>query len=163
MSSTMTAFPDWDDVLADIGDRVRAERQARGWAQPELARRAGLTHAQVKRLESGAVGMRNFAVACWALDRAMADLLSDQWRVPERRPLLTARQAEVLRAVAGGESLAVAAGRLLMTSEGLSSVLTPIYRRLGVTHVPRGVERRMAAVRVAREHGLLSAESQVSR
>lgn len=151
------AVPDWSEVLADIGDRVRAERQARGWSLQHLGDRCGLTKQQVLRVEAGFIGMRNFATICWALDRPMADLLGDSWRLPERTVTLTVRQAEVLAAVAGGDSLAVVAGRLSMTAEGLSSVLTPIYRRLGVEHLPRGVERRMAAVRVAREHGLLNA------
>jgi transcriptional regulator with XRE-family HTH domain len=142
--------------MADIGDRVRAERQSRNWSQADLAGRAGLTQAQVKRIEVGFIGMRNFAAVCWALDRPMGDLLSDQWQLPEPGPLLTARQVQVLRAVAGGEPLAVAAERLGMPRDGLASRMSEIYRRLGVADRPR-LERRAAAVKVASDHGLFNA------
>jgi transcriptional regulator with XRE-family HTH domain len=156
MSSTLAAPLDIDEVIADIGDRVRAERQARGWSARELGERCGLTKDQVQRVETGFIGMRNFALACRALDRPMADLLSDRWRMPERGPVLTARQVQVLRAVAGGDPLSVAAERLGMPRDGLASRLSEIYRRLGVAEVPR-LQRRAAAVRVASEHGLFNA------
>jgi transcriptional regulator with XRE-family HTH domain len=149
--------PDWGDILADIGDRVRAERQARGWSQTELAHRAGFALNTAKRLEEDGAGtLRVFALACAALGVQMSLLLSDQWRIPQSGPVLTKRQVEVLHAVSGGESLSVAAARLLMKREGVASHLSDIYRRLGVAELPRG-ERRSAAVRVARKHGLFNA------
>lgn len=152
---------DWDDVLADVGDRIRAERQARGWSHSELARRAGVGLNTAKRLEENGAGtLRVFAVVCGALGMEMGALLSDQWQRPELAPALplTPAQAKVLRAVSGGESLSVVAVRLGMPRDGLASRLSEIYRRLEVVHVPRGVERRMAAVRIARESGLLDGE-----
>lgn len=151
---------DWDEVLADVGDRVRAERQARGWSQPELSRRAGVSVITVRRLEENGSGtLRVFMLVCTALRVEMAGLLSDEWRMPEPRVVvtLTDAQVRVLKSVSGGESLTVAAASLGMPRDGLSSRLSQIYRRLQVLHVPRGVERRLAAVDVARKHGLLDA------
>lgn len=150
---------DLDEHLADIGDRVRAERQARGWTQNALARRAGLALATIKRIEEGQTTLRGFLLTCTALEVDMGHLLSREWRMPApyQRRLLTARQVEVLRVVADGRPLSVAALELGMTPEGVSSVLTEIYRRLGVADVPRGRRRRAAAVQVASTHGLLNA------
>lgn len=145
-----------DDLLADIGDRIRAERQARRWSQTELGRRAGLSLATVKRLENGETSLRGFVRACAALEIPVGHLLSEQWRMPALGPSLTPRQAEVLRVVADGRPLSVAAPQLGMTPEGLASVLSGIYRRLGVAEVPRE-RRRREAVRVASTHGLMDA------
>lgn len=146
-----------DDELADIGDRIRAERQARGWTESDLARRAGLARVTVRRAQDGVGSLRVFLQVCGGLGVEVSYLLSDRWVMPARRPSLTATQARVLAAVADGRSLSQAAVGLCMTTEGLSSVLTQVYRRLGVTHVPRGAERRAAAVRVAKQHGLIDA------
>jgi len=35
------------------GEKLRRERQRRGWSQPLVARAMGLTHAQISRLENG--------------------------------------------------------------------------------------------------------------
>lgn len=72
---------------------------------------------------------------------------------PARMPL-TPRQAQVLAAAAGGEPLSVLAVRLGITREQVSARLSDAYRRLDVTHLPRG-ERRAEAVRVARRRGLI--------
>ncbi|MFD5848347.1 helix-turn-helix domain-containing protein [Streptomyces chartreusis] len=157
-----TPFPDWDDVLADIGDRIRAERQARGWSQTELGRRAGMGLATVKRLENGETSLRGFVRACRALGVPADHLLSDQWQIPLPRPSLTARQAEVLAAVSDGRPLSEAARDLHMTPEGLASELSGrIYQRLGVSDAPR-LERRAAAVRVAVEYGLITLPNRTS-
>jgi len=148
--------PDWDEVLADIGDRVRAERLARHWSQTELGRRAGLDWQTVKRLESGIGPLRCFVQACWGLGVPMDRLLSAEWQMPEPPPTLTRSQMRVLRAVGDGRPLSVAAVDLGMTPAGLASRLSEIYRRLGVAHLARG-ERRAAAVRVASAHGLFDA------
>lgn len=149
--------PDWDDLLADIGDRIRAERQARRWSQEELAARAGMDRHTIRKIENGIGSLRAFTQACWGLQVDMAYLLSDQWQMPEPRPRpLTPRQAEVLRVVADGRPLAVAAPQLGMTPEGLASVLSGVYRRLGVAGVPRD-RRRREAVRVASTQGLIDA------
>ena len=152
-----TLFEDLDDYLADIGDRIRAERQARRWSQAELGRRAGMGLVQVKRLENGdTTSFRGFVLACSALGVTADHLLSQRWRMPASSPSLTRRQTEVLRTVADGRPLSVAAGELAMTPEGLASVLSGIYRRLGVADVRRD-QRRAAAVRVAADHGLFDA------
>ncbi|MFF6866703.1 helix-turn-helix domain-containing protein [Streptomyces ardesiacus] len=147
---------DLDDYLADIGDRIRAERQARGWTQTELGRRAHMGLAMVKRLETGDIPLRILLRACHALKVDADHLLSTTWTLPARRPSLSPRQAEVLSAVADGRPLSVAARGLGMTPEGLASVLSVVYRRLGVADVSRS-ERRRAAVRVAVDNGLLNA------
>jgi DNA-binding XRE family transcriptional regulator/DNA-binding CsgD family transcriptional regulator len=150
-----TAFPDWDELLADIGDRIRAERQARGWSQRELGKRTGVALATVKRLEAGESSLLiTFAMACRAMDVDMGHLLSVQWRMPERHLALSPMQARVLAVVADGCPLAEAARVLGSTPTAVASVLTGTYRRLGVADVPRG-QRRAAAVRVARARGLI--------
>jgi transcriptional regulator with XRE-family HTH domain len=153
------AFPDWEDVLADIGDRIRAERQARGWSQTELARRAGLDWGTVKRLESGVGWLRTFTQVCWGLQVPMDHLLSDQWQMPTRAepsPSLSEQQMKVLRVVADGRSLSAAALALGMPRPAVAAQVSQIYRRLGVVDLPRA-ERRAAAVRIACQHGLIDA------
>lgn len=36
-----------------IGDRIKAERDARGWSQAQLAKRAGVSQQLITRLETG--------------------------------------------------------------------------------------------------------------
>ena len=43
-------------LAAEVGERVRAAREAAGLSQRELARRMGTSQAAVDRLESGGVG-----------------------------------------------------------------------------------------------------------
>ncbi|GAA1887788.1 hypothetical protein GCM10009837_06970 [Streptomyces durmitorensis] len=69
---------------------------------------------------------------------------------------LTPRQAEVLTAAASGATLAEVAAQLGTPREQVSSRLSEAYKRLGVDWRPRG-QRRAAAVRVARERGLIPA------
>lgn len=148
--------PDWDEVLADIGDRIRAERQARGWSESRLAARAGLSRATVKRLEAGAVTLRVFSQSCFALEVDMAHVLSDQWRMPTSRVHLTAWQVQLLSSVANGETLAEAASSLGLAREGLAARLSKIYARMGLSDVPKDA-RRAEALRIASEHGLINA------
>lgn len=156
MSSTLMAPLDVDGVLADIGDRIRAEREARGWSRDQLARRAGISMAAVRRLEDGSVWLRALMKTCWAFRMPVNYLLSDQWRTPDPRPTLAPRQVEVLREAASGDSLETVGGRLGMGSQAVAAALSRIYVRLGVADLPRD-ERRAAAARVALQHGLLNA------
>ncbi|MGW0948489.1 helix-turn-helix domain-containing protein [Streptomyces sp. NPDC002623] len=148
--------PEWEDVLADIGDRIRAERQAQRWSQTELGRRAGLARNTVRRLEDGESTLRCFALVCNALGVDMGFLLSREWRIPKPVPRLAPGQARVLRAVSTGLPLTAAAAELGMRRTALAARMSEIYRRLGVADLPFG-ERRSAAVRVAVEHGLIDA------
>ncbi|GAX57257.1 helix-turn-helix domain-containing protein [Streptomyces olivochromogenes] len=148
--------PDWEDVLADLGDRIRAERQARSWSEPRLATRAGLGRTAIQRLEAGGGTLRVFAQACFALEVDMAYMLSREWRMPARRVPLTARQAELLGAVTGGRTLSEAASELGIPREGLAARLSKIYTQLGLSDVPKD-ERRAAALRIAVQHGLVDA------
>lgn len=157
-SAVQDVLLDVDEVIADIGDRVRAERQALGWSQVTLAERVGMTDQRIRRLESGAVSLRNLLEVCSAMGVEVSELLSPQWRLPLQVASLTDRQVEVLQAAADGAPLSeVAADRLKMPREGLASHLSEVYRRLGVADLPLGA-RRAAAVRIARERGLLDGE-----
>ncbi|MFF7335390.1 helix-turn-helix domain-containing protein [Streptomyces sp. NPDC008150] len=150
-------YTDWDDYLADLGDRVRAERQARGWSQTTFATLAGWHVDQVKRLEAGSpqLRLRNMAVAAHVLGVDLGHLLSRQWVAPVRRPSLTGRQAEVLAAAADGCPLSEVAVRVGLRTQAVASHLSHVYRRLGVTDgVPPGARRR-AAVEEARRHHLI--------
>jgi len=142
--------------MADIADRIRAERVTRSWSQDELARRAGISTAVVKRLESGNCVFLRFMQVCHALGVTAGYILSDEWSLPSQPLSLTGRQAQVLRAVSDGRPLSEAARELGMPRDGLASRMTQIYRRLGVADLPRS-ERRAAAVRVAVNHGLIDA------
>jgi len=153
---------DWDDLLADIGDRVRAERKARGWSQTELAHRANLDRAAIRRLEDGNSTLRCFIAACAALQVDFAQILSGQWQVPDLKPVLTPAQDRVLKAVAVAGSPSAAAARLGIPLVTVTSRLSEIYRRLGVSALRRGEERRIAALRVAAEHGLIAPPNRTS-
>jgi DNA-binding CsgD family transcriptional regulator len=147
--------PDWDDLLADIGDRIRAERQARGWSRDDLARRARISKSAARQLEEGSVRLRPLMKACWAFRLPVDYLLSNQWKTPSRRPTLAPRQVDVLREAASGDSLGQVGSRLGMRSQSVGATLSRIYVRLGVDGLPRD-QRRAAAARVAMQHGLFS-------
>jgi len=149
--------PDWDDLLADIGDRIRAERKARGWSQTELGLRAGLSLTLVQRLENGQTTLRSFVAACAVLEVNIGDLLAGEWKVPQVRPRLTPAQMRVLQAVADFGTATAAADRLGIPRDTVTSRLSEIYRRVGLTHLRRGEERRAAAVEAATRHGLINA------
>ena len=157
--------PDWDDVLADIGDRIRAERKARGWGQQDLSDRAQLDRVTIRRLEDGMGSIRVFAQACWALGVDPGALMSQQWTMPASpmspRYSLSPRQSQVLLAAADGDSLARVGARLGLDRSTVASCLSQAYRRLGVVHLPRD-ERRAAAIRVAMKHGLFAAQNRTS-
>ena len=153
---------EWEDALADVADRIRAERKARGWSQTEMARQAGISKSTVQRLESDvSVVVRHLLQACWALNVPVSYLLSDRWEMPSGRPRLSPRQVDVLREVMSGDSLACVGARLEMSSQAVSSVLNRVYQRLDVAHIPVG-ERRSAAARVAIQHGLFTASNRTS-
>jgi transcriptional regulator with XRE-family HTH domain len=151
-------FEDLEEYLGDIGDRIRAEREARGLTEVALAERAGVDRGTVRRIQDGIGTLRAFAQVSAGLGVGMDYLLSNQWVMPERPggSLLSPRQVAVLRAAASGDSLSVVGARLGMGSRAVSSDLSRIYQRLGVTGVPRE-GRRSAAVRVAMQHGLFDA------
>jgi DNA-binding NarL/FixJ family response regulator len=69
---------------------------------------------------------------------------------------LTPRQAAVLAAASDGAPLATVAARLGTTRTQIASRLSEAYRALDVAWLPRD-ERRAAAVRIARRHGLIPA------
>jgi DNA-binding CsgD family transcriptional regulator/tetratricopeptide (TPR) repeat protein len=66
---------------------------------------------------------------------------------PEYPAGLTAREAEVLRLVAGGLTNAQVAGKLFLSRRTVDTHLTSVYRKLGVSS-------RAAAIRFALEQGL---------
>ena len=72
---------------------------------------------------------------------------------PERQPL-TARQAAVLAAAEDGAPLAEVGRRVGIPREQAAARLSEAYRRLDVAWMDRA-ERRAAAVRIARQRGLL--------
>jgi transcriptional regulator with XRE-family HTH domain len=149
---------DWDDLLADIGDRIRAERQARGWSQTELGHRANIDRGAVRRLENGDAKLRCFIAACAALQVDFVQVLSGEWQIPVPRPVLTPAQDRVLKALASAGSTPDAAAGLGIPLATVRSRLSEICRRLGVAGVRRGEERRVAVVRAAVEYGLLRPE-----
>jgi DNA-binding CsgD family transcriptional regulator len=152
-------------MLADIGERIRAERHARGWSEAWLGRKAGMGRNTVRRLENGDASLRSFVLACTALGVPMDRLLASSWKPPDQRHAegptrqvrvsLSPREARVLREAASGDSLSRVGARLGMDSRAVGWTLSRVYQRLGVAHLARG-ERRAAAVRVAMHHGLFN-------
>jgi len=162
--------PDWDDLLADIGDRIRAERQARGWSIQRMGDHSGLPVITVKRLEAGSASLRVFAQACAALEVSMSYLLSAEWRMPPPKHVrngapgpvgLSPRQEGVLVEAAAGGSLAQVGARLGLDSRAVGAALSRAYQRLGVAFLPVH-QRRSAAVEVAVRHGLIAPPNRTS-
>ncbi|MEV6165751.1 helix-turn-helix domain-containing protein [Streptomyces sp. NPDC052052] len=156
-----TAFQDRDELLADVGDRIRAERHARGWSQSVLGKRAGMARKTVAHVENGqtTLPLHCLAALCRGLGMSMSDLLSDAWVMPARPEarVLTPRQVQILRVAAStGLSLPQVAARVGTTRQVVAARLSETYRELGVWDLPRD-ERRAAAVRVAEERGLFDA------
>ncbi|CAL9668245.1 hypothetical protein SUDANB145_07273 (plasmid) [Streptomyces sp. enrichment culture] len=156
---------DWNNLTADIGDRIRAERHAHGWSLTRMSQHSGLPVITLKRLEAGSGSLRVFAQACAGLGIGMAYLLSEDWQLPEARPVrvggsgpvgLSPRQAVVLREAAAGDSLARIGARLGLDARAVGAALSRAYQRLGVAFLPVD-QRRAAAVRVAVQHGLIDA------
>jgi transcriptional regulator with XRE-family HTH domain len=146
------------DLLADMGDRLRVERQARHWSQEELASRTGLARQTIVRLEAGSVDirLRHLAAIAHAFGIPLTGLLDSRWTPPAvQNRLLTPRQVAVLAAVADGVSLAEAGRRVGISRESAAARLSEAYRLLDVAWMDRD-ERRAAAVRTARQRGLLS-------
>lgn len=148
-------FQDPDEFLADVGDRIRAERLARGWTQARLADAAGLKRERIKVLEAGSDSLTAYAATCRAFGHSLDYLLSDRWSMPDPASrALTPRQVAVLVESAAGGTLAEVARRLGTTREVVGARMSEVYRRLGVSGLPVG-RRREAALRVARSKGLI--------
>ncbi|WSF22090.1 helix-turn-helix domain-containing protein (plasmid) [Streptomyces sp. NBC_01353] len=150
---------DRDEFLADIGDRVRAERHARGCSQLALAERCGLPVKSVRHVECGTSPLPLFTLVelCHGLGISISYLLSDEWEMPARaEPVrkLTPLQARILREAVPGIPLATVARRVGTSRQAVAARLSEVYRLLGVSHLPRE-ERREAAVRAAGARGLL--------
>lgn len=155
---------DVDDYLADMGDRIRAERQSRRWTQAELARRSSLQVQTLAYIEHGRtrIYLSSIAQICGALGITVGYLLADDWTMPElpdrNAPRLSRRQAEVFRlAVVEGLTLGQAAAVTGETRQVMGSRLTSAYRSLGVQGIREPQQRRVVALRVAHQHGLIPA------
>lgn len=70
------------------------------------------------------------------------------------RLTLSPKQAQVLAAASDGVPLAEVGRRLNMPREQVAARMSEAYKRLGVTWMDRS-DRRAAAVRTARRHGLI--------
>ena len=153
------AFPDLEELVADIGDRIRAERQHRGWTQAELGTRAGVSGKCVGLTERG-IGILpivRLAELCAGLGVSLGYLLSDDWQMSGRKvkpQLLTPRQAQVLAESRSGLPLSGIGKRVGIPTQAVGARLSEAYRLLGVSHLPHG-RRREAAIRAAVERGLL--------
>ncbi|MCA1224103.1 LuxR C-terminal-related transcriptional regulator [Streptomyces sp. 8L] len=148
------------DHLGDLGVRIRIERDSRGWTSLDLAQRSGLGESTVKYIEGGRsnVYVTSLRRIADALGTSVGQLLSDEWRppAPQREVLvLSDRQAQALwLTLVEGMTLQQAATVAHASREVMGSRLTHAYRALGVGHLPQA-ERRVEALRVAGEHGLI--------
>lgn len=75
-----------------VGERIRARREARGWSQGELARRLGRTQTAISYWESGrrALAVDDLLEVARVLEVPTADLLPDGGRKPAMPALLRA-------------------------------------------------------------------------
>ncbi|MFF1916157.1 helix-turn-helix domain-containing protein [Streptomyces sp. NPDC058239] len=157
---------DREEFLADVGDRIRAERHARGWTQDQLGRRSGLSRKAIEHMEHGRTSMPLLGLAdvCRGLGVTLSALLSESWEMPtaaNRERGLTPRQAHILRVAAStGLPLSQVAARVGTTRQVVAARLSESYRLLGVAHLPQR-ERRAAAVRVAEDRGLFNDRHEV--
>lgn len=144
-----------DDLLADIGDRFRAERQARNISQIDFAKQFSFSVGTVKRVEQGlGVSMDTYYRMCQALQVPFLYMMSSDWRMPKRIPKLGPYQLKVLESVAKGGSLSEVGKRIGLTAPAVGSALHRIYQNLEVPY-KYGVDRKKEAVRIAREYGLI--------
>lgn len=155
---TSPALTDPEQLLADVGDRIRAERQARSWTLPQFSDRVGLCVRVLTGIESGSrrLTLMHLHAICHALGMTMPDLLSDGWVMPEqpvRRRALTPHQVQILRLLTDTVSLSRLGVMVGTSSQAVASRLSEAYRLLGVKHLPLDV-RRAAAVRAAEELGV---------
>lgn len=58
MTSRFTTTPLSESALRLLGNRVRAGRIARKWTVEELAKRVGVSHATIRKVESGDPSVR---------------------------------------------------------------------------------------------------------
>lgn len=73
------ASPSEREFAQTVADAVRAERVTRGWSQEHLARVAGISSANVRRLETGTSPATSFVtIGCLArcLEFSLDDLFS---------------------------------------------------------------------------------------
>ncbi|MEU0836093.1 transcriptional regulator [Streptomyces sp. NPDC005969] len=157
---------DREEFLADIGDRIRAERRARGWTQTQLGQRSGLSRKVIEYMEYGktTLPLLGLADVCAGLGMTLSALLSEEWVMPapaHRERALTPRQAQILRAAAAGGTLLQVAARVGTSREVVAARLSEAYRVLGVSDRPRN-ERRAAAVQVAEARGLFDDTREVN-
>lgn len=135
---------------------------ASGFTHDEIAERLCLSRQAVNgaskraRLRLGALSAPHAVLL--AVRAGILDGRPKKRPGPPRQPL-TDRQRLILDAAADGASLATVAHRVGTTPQQVSARLAEGYLRLGVTDLPRG-QRRSAAVRTARERGLIPAASQ---
>ncbi len=132
-------------VLRRVGGRVRALREARGWTQAELSRRAGLSLrflADVERGEGNASLMRLWEL-CAALEVSLASVVAEVGPVLDGNARFAALDPVAqLRALgdAGRETIALVGLR----GAGKSTVGRILADRLGVgfVEVDQAVEER---------------------
>lgn len=154
---------DPEELLADVGDRIRAEREARGWSQADLGNRISVRRRTIGVMELGETTfpLANLAAVCLGLGVSLSYLLSEDWQMPARLVeglLLGPLQVRILREAVSGDPLTLVAVRVGETREVVAARLSEAYRLLGVMHLPQR-DRRLAAFRAAEALGLFEAQS----
>jgi XRE family aerobic/anaerobic benzoate catabolism transcriptional regulator len=125
------------DLLAGIGGRVRACRQARGWSLAALARASGVSVRFLADLELGRanVSVLRLSEVAQALGVSLVSLVAGLSAVPDVADRLAAlpeeRRAAALRAGAAPDILALVGLR----GAGKSTVGPILAKRLGVPFV----------------------------
>lgn len=129
-------------LLADAADRAAAYDAVAHGAAGCLSRRA--------ELDEIAEAITTAAVGRTYLGRDVQHALAGELRLraPRTGPVLTAREAEVLRLVADGCSTPAIASRLQLGQTTVKTHLAHVYEKLGVAE-------RAAAVATAMRSGLL--------
>lgn len=101
MAKSKPSDPALDDLLREIGDRIRASREANGWSREEFTQRTGLGWRTLQNYENGGVRLSRISQLAevlgvdprWLLhgDRGLQEQLEEQ------RELLARLEAAVLR------------------------------------------------------------------
>jgi transcriptional regulator with XRE-family HTH domain len=71
-----------DDIMEQVGFRIRTIREERGLSQEELGALAGLHRAYIGQIERGEknIGVKNLEKIAKALGVSAKVLLDDEWR-----------------------------------------------------------------------------------
>ena len=147
--------------IAELHDAVPATKlvlltRTMDRAALDEAFRAGIDAAISRDIDPASLGILVRQIGLGAVFHSFARSVAAELRADPRADLLTAREWEILRLVAHGNSNSRVAATLWVTEQTVKFHLSNIYRKLGVAN-------RTEASHWAHTHGLLSADAPQDR